>query len=97
MVSSTKGAIGHTLGAAGAIEAIFAILSISDGIVPPTLNLDPETAEGAYNGWGGEGYRAIRHVYDTFDAREKGGIAISMSHSFGFGGVNASLAFREPP
>jgi 3-oxoacyl-[acyl-carrier-protein] synthase II len=82
-MSSTKSAIGHLLGAAGSVEAIFSILAMRDGMAPPTLNLDnpsegcdidlvPRHAK----------ERKIRHV---------------LSNSFGFGGTNASLIFAPPP
>jgi 3-oxoacyl-[acyl-carrier-protein] synthase II len=82
-MSSTKSAIGHLLGAAGSVEAIFSILAIRDQVAPPTLNLDnpspscdidlvPKQAK----------ERKIRHA---------------LSNSFGFGGTNASLIFTAPP
>jgi 3-oxoacyl-[acyl-carrier-protein] synthase II len=81
-MSSTKSAIGHLLGAAGSVEAMFAILAMRDGVAPPTLNLDnpspacdidlvPKSAK----------ERKIDHV---------------LSNSFGFGGTNASLVFAHP-
>lgn len=80
-MSSTKSAIGHLLGAAGAVEAIYSIMAINTNVVPPTINLDdpsdscdidlvPHTAK----------ERGVRHV---------------LSNSFGFGGTNASLVFSE--
>jgi len=77
-MSSTKSAIGHLLGAAGAVEAIFSILALRDGILPPTLNLD-NPSEGC------EGIDLIPHK-----AKEKK-VRYVMSNSFGFGGTNASL------
>lgn len=80
-MSSTKSAIGHLLGAAGAVEAIFSILAIRDGIAPPTLNLDnPSVAT------------AIDLVPHQAKSRP---ISVVLSNSFGFGGTNASLVFRQ--
>jgi 3-oxoacyl-[acyl-carrier-protein] synthase II len=79
-MSSTKSSIGHLLGAAGAVEAIFAILAIRDQIAPPTLNLDNPAVETAID--------LTPHV-----ARKRP-IHAALSNSFGFGGTNASLAFR---
>ncbi len=80
-MSSTKSAIGHLLGAAGAVEAIFSILAIRDGIAPPTLNLDNPSVETAID--------LVPHV-----ARRRQ-IDTALSNSFGFGGTNASLIFRR--
>lgn len=77
-MSSTKSSIGHLLGAAGGVEAIFSILAMRDGIVPPTLNLD-NPSEGC------EGIDLVAHK-----AKEKK-LRYVMSNSFGFGGTNASL------
>jgi 3-oxoacyl-[acyl-carrier-protein] synthase II len=79
-MSSTKSAIGHLLGAAGAVEAIFSIQAIQSGIVPPTLNLDTPD----------EGIK-IDLVANT--AKEKK-VKYALSNSFGFGGTNASLVFK---
>jgi 3-oxoacyl-[acyl-carrier-protein] synthase II len=81
VMSSTKSAIGHLLGAAGAVEAIFGILAIRDGIVPPTLNLDDPSVETAIDL---VPHTAKRKPIDTV-----------LSNSFGFGGTNASLVFRR--
>jgi 3-oxoacyl-[acyl-carrier-protein] synthase II len=79
-VSSTKSMTGHLLGAAGAVEAIFSILAIRDGILPPTINLEnPDPA------------CDLDYVPGT--AREAG-VQIALSNSFGFGGTNGSLVFR---
>ena len=77
-VSSTKSSVGHMLGAAGAVEAIFSILAVSNNIIPPTLNLENpcDSAEG------------IDLV--PLKAKEKK-VNIALSNSFGFGGTNASL------
>ncbi len=80
-MSSTKSAIGHLLGAAGAVEAIFSILAIRDGIAPPTLNLDNPSVETAID--------LVPHAARRRD------IDIALSNSFGFGGTNASLIFRR--
>jgi 3-oxoacyl-[acyl-carrier-protein] synthase II len=80
-MSSTKSAIGHLLGAAGSVEAIFAVLAIRDGIAPPTLNLDNPSVE-----------TAIDLVPHTSKQRP---IDAVLSNSFGFGGTNASLVFRR--
>ncbi|HEU5018853.1 MAG TPA: beta-ketoacyl-ACP synthase II [Pseudolabrys sp.] len=80
-MSSTKSCIGHLLGAAGAVEAIFSILAIRDGIAPPTINLDNPSVE-----------TAIDLVPHTARKRQ---IDITLSNSFGFGGTNASLMFRR--
>jgi 3-oxoacyl-[acyl-carrier-protein] synthase II len=82
-MSSTKSSIGHLLGAAGAVEAIFSILAIRDEIAPPTLNLDNPSVETAID-------LAPR-------AARKRKIHVALSNSFGFGGTNASLIFRRPP
>jgi 3-oxoacyl-[acyl-carrier-protein] synthase II len=80
-MSSTKSSIGHLLGAAGAVEAIFCLLALRDGVVPPTLNLDnPSIAT------------SIDLVPHT--ARQRA-VEVALSNSFGFGGTNASLIFRK--
>jgi 3-oxoacyl-[acyl-carrier-protein] synthase II len=76
-VSSTKSAIGHLLGAAGAVEAIFCALSIRDGIVPPTLNLDNPSVETA--------------IDLTPHTAKRKPIRAALSNSFGFGGTNAAV------
>jgi 3-oxoacyl-[acyl-carrier-protein] synthase II len=80
-MSSTKSAIGHLLGAAGAVEAIFSVLAIRDGIAPPTINLDNPSVETAID--------LVPH-----QARRRD-IDVVLSNSFGFGGTNASLVFRR--
>jgi 3-oxoacyl-[acyl-carrier-protein] synthase II len=79
-MSSTKSATGHLLGAAGAIEAVFSILAIRDGIAPPTLNLDEPSRESV-----------IDRVAKVAQERR---IRVALSNSFGFGGTNASVIFR---
>ena len=81
-MSSTKSAIGHLLGGAGAVETIFCILSIRDQIVPPTLNLD-NPAEGC------EGVDLVPHV------AKKRRVRAALNNSFGFGGTNASVIVKE--
>ncbi|CAN0210423.1 unnamed protein product, partial [Hapterophycus canaliculatus] len=81
LVSSTKGATGHLLGAAGSLEAAFSILAIRDGIVPHTLNL--ATPEPPF------GFTMVR------DAPARGVLDAAMSNSFGFGGTNVSLLFSR--
>lgn len=81
-ISSTKSAIGHLLGAAGAVEAIYSIKAIETGILPPTLNLDDPSDVAA-------GIDLVPHK-----AKEKK-VDVALSNSFGFGGTNASLVFRR--
>ncbi|MGB3720440.1 MAG: beta-ketoacyl-[acyl-carrier-protein] synthase II [Proteobacteria bacterium] len=80
-MSSTKSAIGHLLGAAGAVEAIFSVLAIRDNVVPPTLNLDNPSVETPID--------LVPHK-----ARERK-VDTVLSNSFGFGGTNASLIMRR--
>ena len=80
-MSSTKSSIGHLLGAAGAVEAIFSILAMRDGVAPPTINLDNPSVE-----------TAIDLVPNRAKKRT---IDVALSNSFGFGGTNASLVFRK--
>ncbi len=80
-MSSTKSSIGHLLGAAGAVEAIFCLLAIRDQIVPPTLNLDNPSVATAID--------LVPH-----QARKRP-VNVVLSNSFGFGGTNASLVFRR--
>jgi 3-oxoacyl-[acyl-carrier-protein] synthase II len=80
-MSSTKSSIGHLLGAAGAVEAIFSILAMRDRVAPPTLNLDNPSVKAAVD--------LVPHR-----ARERE-IDVVLSNSFGFGGTNASLVFRR--
>ena len=81
-MSSTKSAIGHLLGAAGAVEAVFSILAMRDNVAPPTLNLDNPSVE-----------TPIDLVAHKAKAME---INTVLSNSFGFGGTNASLIMRRP-
>lgn len=80
-MSSTKSAIGHLLGAAGAVEAIFSVKAITDGILPPTLNLDNPSDSVA-------DIDLVPHK-----AKERK-VNVALSNSFGFGGTNASLIFK---
>ena len=81
-MSSTKSAIGHLLGGAGAVEAIFCILAIRDQVVPPTLNLDDPD----------EGTEGVDLVPHTAKKRE---VKAALNNSFGFGGTNASLIVKK--
>ena len=81
-VRSTKSMVGHLLGAAGAVEAIFSILALRDQVAPPTINLD-NPAEGCN----------LNYVPNTAQERP---IDCVISNSFGFGGTNGSLLFAKP-
>lgn len=81
-MSSTKSMTGHLLGAAGAVEAIFCVLAIRDGIVPPTINLqEPEEEVGDFN--------------LVPNKAQKRDVNVALSNSFGFGGTNASLLLKK--
>jgi 3-oxoacyl-[acyl-carrier-protein] synthase II len=80
-MSSTKSSIGHLLGAAGAVEAIFSILAICNQVAPPTINLDNPSVETPID--------LVPHQ------AKKRPISVALSNSFGFGGTNASLVFRK--
>ncbi|MEV4555502.1 beta-ketoacyl-[acyl-carrier-protein] synthase family protein [Kitasatospora sp. NPDC049285] len=81
-VSSTKGATGHLLGAAGAVEAAVCALAVAEGVLPPTLNLEqPDPADG------------LRHVRGAAERRP---VRYALSNSFAFGGHNLSLVFGPP-
>ena len=82
-ISSTKSMTGHALGAAGGIEAVFTVLALRDGVLPPTINLDEPDPECDLD--------YVAHV-----AREAS-VECALSNSFGFGGANACLAFRRSP
>ena len=80
-MSSTKSATGHLLGAAGAIESIFSLLAIRDGVVPPTLNLEEPSRDS---------------VIDRVPlAAQERRVDMALSNSFGFGGTNASILFKR--
>jgi 3-oxoacyl-[acyl-carrier-protein] synthase II len=81
-ISSTKGATGHTFGAAGAIEAAFSVLALRDGVLPPTLNYEDPDPECDLD-------------YIPNVAREAPDVKVAVSNSFGFGGHNAALVFRR--
>jgi 3-oxoacyl-[acyl-carrier-protein] synthase II len=80
-ISSNKSMLGHLLGAAGGVEAIFTVLTIRDGIIPPTINHDTPDPECDLD-------------YVPNVARKRG-VNITLSNSFGFGGINATLVFRK--
>ena len=80
VMSSTKSAVGHLLGAAGAVEAIFSLLAMRDNVAPPTINLENPSVETEIN--------------LAANAPVKKEINVALSNSFGFGGTNASLIFR---
>ena len=81
IVSSTKSMTGHLLGAAGAIEAIFAVMAIRDDVAPPTINLDNVDQNCRLN-------------YAPHTAQQRS-IKVAMSNSFGFGGTNGTVVFRQ--
>ena len=81
VISSTKSTTGHTLGAAGAIEALFTVLAIREGVVPPTINLENQDPE-------------CDLYYTPNEALERD-VRIALSNSFGFGGTNGTLVFRQ--
>ena len=80
-ISSTKGSTGHCLGAAGAIEAIFSVLAIRDGKLPPTINYEVEDPECDLD-------------YIPNEARDAD-VRVAVSNSFGFGGHNASIVLKR--
>jgi len=81
LVSSTKSMTGHLLGAAGGVEAIFALLAIRDGVAPPTINLHNPS----------EGCDLDYVAHTARDAT----IDVALSNSFGFGGTNGTLIFSR--
>ncbi|OKO98617.1 hypothetical protein PENSUB_9057 [Penicillium subrubescens] len=80
-VSSTKGAVGHLLGGAGAVEAVFSVMAIQDNVMPPTINLD-RLADGF----------DCNYAPNESQARK---IDVALTNSFGFGGTNSSLCFAR--
>jgi 3-oxoacyl-[acyl-carrier-protein] synthase II len=81
-ISSTKGATGHTLGASGAVEAVFTTLAIQNGVVPPTINYEDPDPECDLD-------------YIPNESREVPDLKYAMSNSFGFGGHNASIVIAK--
>ena len=81
IISSTKSTTGHTLGAAGALEALFAVMAIREGVVPPTINLDNQDPE--------------CDLYYTPNVALEHSVKIALSNSFGFGGTNGTLVFKK--
>lgn len=88
-VSSNKGAIGHLLGAAGAVESIFTIKSLQEGIIPHTLNL---SNIGGAKGDEADTFNSLDLVRDKPAVHD---IQLALNNSFGFGGINSSLLFRK--
>jgi 3-oxoacyl-[acyl-carrier-protein] synthase II len=82
-MSSTKSAIGHLLGAAGAVEAAFSVLALRDQVAPPTINLDNPSVD--------------TPIDLAPNAARRMKIDVVMSNSFGFGGTNASVIFKTAP
>jgi 3-oxoacyl-[acyl-carrier-protein] synthase II len=82
-MSSTKSAVGHLLGAAGSVEAIFSMLAMRDGVVPPTLNLDNPSDDC-------HGIDLVPHEAKSANVKAV------LSNSFGFGGTNATLVLTHP-
>ena len=84
-LDSTKSMTGHLIGATGAVEALACIMALKDGIIPPTINHDPEDADEEID------YR----INFTFDKAQKRDIKYALSNTFGFGGHNACLIFKK--
>ena len=84
-LDSTKSMTGHLIGATGAVEAMACIMALKDGIIPPTINHDPEDADEEID------YR----INFTFDKAQKRDIRYALSNTFGFGGHNACLIFKK--
>ena len=81
-ISSTKSTTGHTLGAAGALEAIFTVMAIVEQVAPPTINIENQDAECDLD-------------YTANAARELD-LRVALSNSFGFGGTNGTVIFKRP-
>ena len=84
-LDSTKSMTGHLIGATGAVEALACIMALKDGIIPPTINHDPEDVDENID------YR----INFTFDKAQKRDIRYALSNTFGFGGHNACLIFKK--
>jgi len=84
-LDSTKSMTGHLIGATGAVEALACIMALKDGIIPPTINHDPEDVDEEID------YR----INFTFDKAQKRDIKYALSNTFGFGGHNACLVFKK--
>ena len=85
-VTSNKGALGHLLGAAGAVEAVFSVLSVKSGVIPPSINIQSLDSDIA-----GLGLNIVRERKLVCDRQKR----ILLKNSFGFGGTNASLVFEN--
>ena len=95
LLSSTKGATGHLLGAAGALEAVFAVMALHTRMVPPTLNLGQQDVLPGDQG-AADGVRRRIHLVAGSPVAAPDLVAV-LSNSFGFGGTNASVCFTQPP
>lgn len=84
-LNSTKSMTGHLIGATGAVEALACIMALKDGIIPPTINHDPEDIDENID----------YHINFTFDKAQKRDIRFALSNTFGFGGHNACLIFKK--
>lgn len=84
-LDSTKSMTGHLIGATGAVEALTCVMALKDGIIPPTINHDPEDKDEEID------YR----INFTFDKAQKRDIKYALSNTFGFGGHNACLVFKK--
>ncbi len=84
-ISSTKSMTGHLLGATGALEAMFSVLSVQNDIVPPTINHDPEDQDEEID----------YNLNFTFDRAQERPVRAALSNSFGFGGHNATVIVKK--